>query len=900
MMDKNETQKTSPFEPLLPALLTCLQEPGGYDWLTWYDLWGAGYRPTAAAEVLLHILAYHPSADLRRKAAEFLGRLGRTVRGAIPALCQALQDEAAAVRQEAARALGELAAKEATPALQMALNDRHPDVRREAAETLFFINPAAILTATPTQATTRHLLQQLHSGDFVTQFRAIVALANPSYASHEVVRALLGKLGNTPWYIQKVIINTLEAMGETAVPFLHELLTAPDLATREQATAGLQCLGLAAAPAAATLVRSLDSTDFAIPEHRVAEALRAMRQAALPYLLEALEQRPSEKIARVLREVWPPTDAIEPLLSNPNEDVRYWALQTVRDVTPSLSLLLHDPSERIRKKVVETLDQTRDLGPEGEAALIQALHDPAPTIHNLAQYALSRRALAPLLVVPLLIERLQAPDAKEREEALEALEQYGEAARDAVPALAAQLHDSNMAWCYHNVLRAIGPAAAAAVPVLICLLESADPVIRRDATETLERLGQAAQAAVPALLAVIHDRRTAPRPRNPEAYETDEDESAQAERNVLQARVAAITVCAKLAPDTQTAGLFECLQDPAIDIRWAACRALWQRGVHTPEMRAVLLRTLPAWLEQYIQAARWRAYEKLEEVLQELVLHESECHDALCEWQQYPDPEVRWAACCALWKRGVRTSEVKAKLLDSISPKVYTTLEVAIWHLGELDPADPDFIRVCIDYLGDSDRKVRESAEFSLAKAIGTEAQYWLARVADPDAQMRYKAVIALGQLRLFEDTLQALLVACQDADPEVRMAAVQALGNLGLTALTEQKQHVIITLANALADDRAAIRLAAAESLADLGEAAKLAVPELLQALQDPSDQVRRGVAVALYRLAPSAAVAAGVQPPQHLQPRDTEEDVWLEELTDHLAVPRRHTSRGRRKRRQ
>jgi len=94
-------------------------------------------------------------------------------------------------------------------------------------------------------------------------------------------------------------------------------------------------------------------------------------------------------------------------------------------------------------------------------------------------------------------------------------------------------------------------------------------------------------------------------------------------------------------------------------------------------------------------------------------------------------------------------------------------------------------------------------------------------------------------------------------------------------------------------------MRLAAAESLADLGEAAKLAVPDLLHTLQDPSEEVRRVVALALYRLAPSAAAAAGVPPPQRLQPRDIEEDVWLEELSDHLAVPRRRTRRGRGKRR-
>ena len=155
-----------------------------------------------------------------------------------------------------------------------------------------------------------------------------------------------------------------------------------------------------------------------------------------------------------------------------------------------------------------------------------------------------------------------------------------------------------------------------------------------------------------------------------------------------------------------------------------------------------------------------------------------------------------------------------------------------------------------------------------------------------------------MGQLWPSEDILQAVLAACQDADPEVRMAAVQALGNLRFTA-PEEQEHVLFTLANALADDRATMRLAAAESLADLGEAAKLAVPDLLHTLQDPSEEVRRVVAVALYRLAPSAAVAAGVPPPQRLQPRDTEEDVWLEELTDHLAVPRRRTRRGRGKQR-
>src|SRR5262249_36050181 len=192
----------------------------------------------------------------------------------------------------------------------------------------------------------------------------------------------------------------------------------------------------------------------------------------------------------------------------------------------------------------------------------------------------------------------------------------------------------------------------------------------------------------------IDGRRTGARLGGPGGYETAEEESATEEQNVLQARVAAIAVCAKITPDIQAAALFECLQDSAVDIRWVACRALWQRGVRPPEVRAVLRQTLPAWLEHNIQHTRWVAYETLEEVMQELELHGPEWHDALIEWRQYPDPEIRWAACCALWKRGTRTPELKAEICTSVSRKVYTTLEIAIWELGKLDPTDTNFIRI--------------------------------------------------------------------------------------------------------------------------------------------------------------------------------------------------------------
>ena len=98
---------------------------------------------TAAVPALIEVLdckahgVYLPeqsSAAVRQQAARALGQMGGQARMAIPALANALGDQDAGLRTEAAKALGHIGAqaREAVPSLQKALTDPDEAVRSEA------------------------------------------------------------------------------------------------------------------------------------------------------------------------------------------------------------------------------------------------------------------------------------------------------------------------------------------------------------------------------------------------------------------------------------------------------------------------------------------------------------------------------------------------------------------------------------------------------------------------------------------------------------------------------------------------------------------------------------------------------------------------------------------------
>jgi HEAT repeat protein len=93
-----------------------------------------------------------PTDDVRRDAAQELGKLGAEARDAVPALTKALQDKNLFVRRYSAQTLGKIGldAKEAVSGLAKALDDKHKEVAEAAAEALGHLGAGAVTPLTKT------------------------------------------------------------------------------------------------------------------------------------------------------------------------------------------------------------------------------------------------------------------------------------------------------------------------------------------------------------------------------------------------------------------------------------------------------------------------------------------------------------------------------------------------------------------------------------------------------------------------------------------------------------------------------------------------------------------------------------------------------------------------------
>jgi len=93
---------------------------------------------------------------------------------------------------------------------------------------------------------------------------------------------------------------------------------------------------------------------------------------------------------------------------------------------------------------------------------------------------------------------------------------------------------------------------------------------------------------------------------------------------------------------------------------------------------------------------------------------------------------------------------------------------------SEAEPAIPDLVAL----LGHEDTRVRTVAGSTLKRVGRASVSYLLDALTDPDAILRERAAILLGQMHVDDDqTIEALLeAACSDFDEDVRVAARDAL----------------------------------------------------------------------------------------------------------------------------
>lgn len=393
-----------------------------------------------------------PNVRIRWRAAVALWEMGPAAKEAVPALTQALQDEAISVAHAAAEAL------------KRVTEEREPGAASE---------PSPSTTGGPIEISA--LIEALGHEDVGAREWAAVALRDLGPAAKDAVPALVAAFKDTSSGIRDWAAAALGSIGseaKDAVPELAAALKDENRFVRAAAAAALGVMGSVAKGAVPDLVGALKDENANV-RWRAATALGEIgpeAREAIPALLAALEDRDrSTTDAAAL--------AFERVIGKPGPSA-----------PPSL-----EPSP-------QAFPGTADLG----SLILSLTTDDNRSLRWRAAAALGEMGPAAKEAVPALIAALEDKDDTVRAEAARALGRMGPVAKEAVSALAAALSEQDEVLRHHaaGALGSIGPDALGAVPALIQALKETDFLEPDDAQEALFRIGR---AAVPALIEALPD-----------------------------------------------------------------------------------------------------------------------------------------------------------------------------------------------------------------------------------------------------------------------------------------------------------------------------------------------------------------------------------------------------------
>jgi HEAT repeat protein len=431
-------------------------------------------------------------AAVRAVAARSLDQAGRSTAETVSALVKTLQSRDAQVRREALRAMEQVArdagsvvsVAQAIPVLTDILKGGQAEERVLAAETLAYLRPGS-------EPAVSVLVETARGDQSGLRRQAIAALGR--IAEFRAPRALLS--------------------DKAAISTLAEVLDSPDATLRLEAALALAWVGTVKA-----------RTEGLTAGHEGSSAL----PCALPAPL-------AQQVVSVLLEV----------VREKNHPLRIramgaliWCGSDDEAVFSALMRVLGDDGPA-RAKAAEVLGR---MGPVAKAAvppLTELTKGPDPDARIQAALALwridHRTEAIPVLVRELkstvarkpgnamsfgrLAVAASAPTEPPCQQAAEALEEIGPAARAAGPALTKLLRDSHLASCRPYYALALAKidrqAAGVAVPVLLDMLdgkpdavpltEPAAATLRRKTIKALGDLGAPARGAVPSLRKALLD-----------------------------------------------------------------------------------------------------------------------------------------------------------------------------------------------------------------------------------------------------------------------------------------------------------------------------------------------------------------------------------------------------------
>jgi HEAT repeat protein len=371
-----------------------------------------------------------------------------------------------------------------------------------------------------------------------------------------------------------------------------------------------------------------------------------------------------------------------------------------------------------------------------------------------------------------------------------------------------------------DVGNVLAKAGAAAVPVLVDMLQEEDDDVRFQALLALLAMkpGEAAAAAPALERAMINEKTNFPGLACLALVKANEDAAIRAFIGMLErgdkSRGLAATALGDLGPRARAAvgALRVALDDGDVWVRVRAAEALWhiERRVDTK-----LLLTLAQGEES---GFRGRLQVSMP-VWKQLGPEAQAAVPGLLQTLQSPDETIRLSATIALGHMGQRmlAKEAVWALAARLKDGLFPVRRGAAWALGKMGPKAAEAVPALIEALQDIDTATRLEAASSLGD-IGP-----VASTAAPH----------LGR-------------AVKDAEPPLCTTAAYALGRLGPAA-----KAAVPDLIEALKHKDEFTRSNAAEALGRIGPVASTAIPGLSAALQDKSFHVRRSAAYALGRIA-------------------------------------------------
>ncbi|THC91705.1 hypothetical protein EYZ11_008830 [Aspergillus tanneri] len=440
--------------------------------------------PPNLLELICTFLCENTDDDVRRAAAETLGRQSSLSESILQALVSRLEDTDNNVRWAAAEALGRQSSfsESVLQALMSQLEHTNKDVRQAAAETL---GRQSSLSESILQA----LVSRLEHTNNNVRSAAAGALRRQSSLLESILQALVSRLEHTNHDVRSAAAGALgrqSSLSESVLQTLVSRLEDTDQSVRSAAANALGRQSSLSESILQALVSRLEDTDQSV---RLAAAHALDRQSSL-----------SESILQ----------ALVSLLEHTNNNVRWAAVHALggqsslsESVLQVLVSRLEDIDNNIRSAAAYALGQQSSLSESVLQALVSRLEDTNNNVRWATANALGKRSSLSESILQVLVSRLEDTDQSVSWAIADmALGHQSSLSESILQALVSRLEDTN------NDVRVLAAAVLSwqsslpesILQALVSVLEHMDPYVTQPVTQALGQQSSLSESVLQALI----------------------------------------------------------------------------------------------------------------------------------------------------------------------------------------------------------------------------------------------------------------------------------------------------------------------------------------------------------------------------------------------------------------